>query len=173
MRDVQVYGGTDVETIVRIDRGSAADWRERIAASVTPHPLGHGVFGVSRPVRVESHAQIAEPAMLSRLNGKPAVMLAVIRDPEVSLFRFDAALRERGIGEEVWSEARELRALLLRLAIGALLATLILAFRGAAMYVPLAIALAINVARVTDAHVDAYTLVLAAIAVLAYLVLTK
>ena len=167
VRDVQVFGGRDVETVARMEQGSAQELRERIASSVTPHPLGANVFGVSRPVRIEGHEQLTRPRTLSRLNGKPAVMLAVVRDPEVSLFRFDAALRERALGEEVWSEARELRALLLRLAIGALIATLILAFRGAALYVPLSIALAINVARITDAHIDAYTLVLGAIAIAA------
>ncbi len=167
VRDVQVFGGTEIETVVKLQQGSAEELRERMAASATPHPLGANVFGVSRPFPVASYQRFTGPRSLSRLNGKPAVMLAVIRDPDVSLFRFDAALRARALGEEVWSEATELRALLLRLAIGALVATLILATCRAALYVPLSIALAINLARITDAHVDAYTLIAAAIAIAA------
>ena len=170
VRDVQVFGGTEVETVVKMNpfaRGESADaLRERIASSVTPHPLGRGVSSVEPELRVASFERFTEPASSSRLNGAPVVMLAMIRDAEVSLFRFDGALRERGL-TEVWSEARELRALLLRLAIGALIATLLLATRGAALYAPLSIALAINLARVANARVDAYTLLLGAIAIAA------
>jgi len=163
VRDVQVFGGTEIETVVQLNWGQTPFQLN----DTTPRPLGENVFGVRRELPVESYERLAEPMTLSRLNGQPAVMLAMTRDPEVSLFRFDAALRRRGVGEEVWSEAKELRTLLLRLGIGALVATLILATRGAALYVPLSIALAINLARITNARVDSYTLLAAAIAIAA------
>ncbi|HEX6098294.1 MAG TPA: efflux RND transporter permease subunit [Thermoanaerobaculia bacterium] len=167
VRDVRVFGGTEIETVIETERADAEELREQIASAATPHPLGRNVFGIAPAPPVAGYQRFSEPMMLSRLNGKPVVMLAVIRDPDVSLFRFDAALRDRNLGEEIWSEARELRALLLRLAAGALVATLLLALRGAALYVPLSIALAINVARITGAHVDAWTLLAAAIAIAA------
>ena len=174
VRDVQVFGGTEIETVVKMDpfsRESAAALRDRLAFSSTPHHLGKAVFVI--PSEVEgppSYDRHSEPLTLSRLNGQPAVILAVLRDTDVPLFRFDTSLRERAHAlqlTEVWSEATELRALLLRLAIGALVASLILALRGAGLYIPIAAALAINVARVTDARVDSYTLLIAAVAIAA------
>ena len=190
-RDVEVYGGSDVEAEVRLARGQRLVPEEVIEAIVLHHlgttrtgsrQLAVGAAGVPLERAVRSRAPGAQviarraPAFtMSRLNGKPVVMLAVLRDADVSLFDFDASLRAKAnaLGlEEVWSEAREMRALLVRLAIGALLASLILAVGGWLLgnpwlgaYIPLAIAVAINVARVTGARVDVFTLLVAAVAI--------
>src|SRR5688500_4940119 len=193
-REVEFFGGTDVETEVRLARGQRITPEEVIDA-IVPHHLGTtrvgarqiavGSAGIELDRAVRQRAPGAKavdrrstPFSVSRLNGKPAVMLAVLRDDDVSLFAFDSALREkaRALGlEEVWSEAAEMRAMLRRLGLGALLATLILAIGGfviagrrglqLAAYVPLAIAVAVNIARVSGARVDAFTLLVATVAI--------
>src|SRR5687767_6247205 len=193
-RDVEVYGGTDIETEVRLARGQRVAPEDLIDA-IVPHHLGTtrvgarqiavGSAGIELDRAVRQRApggkavdRRSTPFSVSRLNGKPAVMLAVLRDDDVSLFAFDSALREktRVLGlEEVWSEAAEMRVLFRSLGIGALLATLILAAGGfviagrrgllLAAYVPMAIAVAVNIARISGARVDAFTLLVATVAI--------
>jgi ABC-2 type transport system ATP-binding protein len=205
VREVQVHGGSEVETLVQLDASrfpnvSADAVREAIAASVAPRAISSmsvsgrtfAVGSAARArrieevrvggVRLESIASVRErrtaPTSLSRYNGRPAVMLEVLRDSDVPLFTFASALRARAstLGlTEVWSEATEMRALLARLGIGALLAMLILAIAGVAMrgprgamlafYIPLAFAVALNGARIFGARVDAYTVLVATIAI--------
>ena len=193
-RDVEVYGGTDVETEVRLARGQRIGPEELLDA-IVPHHLGTTRVGarqmavgsegidLDRAVRqrvagARAVTRHSTPFTVSRLNGKPAVMLAVLRDDDVSLFEFDAALRAkvRQLAlEEVWSEASEMRKMLTRLAFGALAAMLILGAGGFAIarrrglllaaYVPLAIAIAINFARIGSARIDAFTLLVATVAI--------
>ena len=135
----------------------------------------------NQPLRLGAIAHItnaaSEPRTMARVNGKPAVLLALYREDDVSLFTFDASLREKLAGlahEEVWSDATELRAILTRVGIGAIGASLLLAAIGfvlagargvvLAVYVPLTVAVAMNVFRLADVRIDASTVVLACIA---------
>ncbi len=109
------------------------------------------------------------PTALARVNGKPAVLMSVFRDDEASLFTFDRAVREK-VGsravEVLWSDADEMRTLLFRAAIAAILASILLGLYngGLALYLPLATAILVNVARLTDMTIDANVVVLAVIA---------
>ena len=128
----------------------------------------------------EIHDRTPEPRTLARVDGKPAVLLAVFRDDEVPLFAFDASLRERLRGvayEEVWNDAAALRALLARVAVGLLLASLLFAAVGVVfggrrgfmlgIYPLLAASIAINVFRLGAMRIDAQTIVIALIAIAA------
>ena len=193
-REVEVYGGVDVEREVRIARGQRLTAEELIDA-IVPHHLGTvrsgsrlvavDAFGTPLDRAVEKSApgafvssRLSRPVTMSRMGGRPVVMLSVLRDDDVSLFDFDAALREKARAhglEEVWSEAAEMRTLLMRLAIGALIASIVLAIGGVLVagrpglvlgaYIPLAVAIAVNVARIAAARVDVFTLLVAAVAI--------
>jgi ABC-2 type transport system ATP-binding protein len=139
------------------------------------------------PLRLSAVADIrrglAASETVSRLNGRPAVVLALYRDEDVPLFRFNGSVRRtirdamtNGVAaEEVWNEAAEVQSLLRTLALGLLLAMVVLAafgwiasgWRGlvAAAYVPLAIALAVLLASAASMRVDAQAMTAVAIAV--------
>ncbi|MCU1230252.1 MAG: ccmA [Acidobacteria bacterium] len=119
--------------------------------------------------RLTSIADVSTAAMpqvqSSRLDGKPAVLLFVMRDESTSPFRFDNSVRERLAAaannvEVISSDAADLRRLLMLLGIGALLATLLLG-----SYLPVAIAIAANIAWLAAIDVDASALIAAAIAI--------
>src|SRR5438045_6923595 len=86
--------------------------------------------------------------------------MAVYRDDNVSLFRFERAL-ERLKVEIIESEAADLRHLLAMLAVGGWCASIVL--RSA--YVPVAIAAAMNLAWITGFDLDAVSIIVALIAI--------
>ena len=115
----------------------------------------------------------------ARVDGQPSTLLLVFRDDEVSLFAFERSVAERlrrsdAPHEIVWSDGRELRGMLWRAAIAAAVGSLLLAvggwvvagFRGmlVALYVPLAFAAFVNLARLASMRIDASTVVAAAVA---------
>jgi ABC-2 type transport system ATP-binding protein len=196
VRDVQIFGARRDEVDVRLKTTSdPASVAAKIVSGVAPRGIGiahqssrvmpvisapsarHAsdvrIGGVPLEAIAEVHERQAAPFSVARLNGRNAVLLWVYRDDEVPLFAFDhdvhARLSHAGV-EEVWSDAAELRAILIRLAIGAAVAMIVLAYFGgfgAALYVPLAIAIAINVWRVTSIRVDVQTLLATAVAIAA------
>jgi len=192
VRDVRVWGAVQEETSVRVrDDAPPSVTADSVRAAIDVAMRGSHIGEVRNgartlpldsaatsarieQVRVGGHpltsiAEVRTAAMpqeqSSRLDGKPAVMLFVMRDESTTPFRFDASVRARlaetaADVEVISSDAADLRRLLLFLALGAAAATLLL---GA--YVPLAIAIAINVAWLASIDVDAPALIAAAIAI--------
>ena len=196
VREVRTFGTTAQELDVRMTSSVIVSAGEVLQGLMT-RPLGDALAGsrriplVAAPaaanvrdvpvrtpdlVRLESIATIrqrrAAPASIARLDGKPAAILMVYRDDEAQLLAFDRTV-QRVIGKRgttLWSDAAELRILLLRLLLAAAVVTVILAFGGGvplALYIPAAIALAINVWSVASIRVDAQTLLVSAIAIAA------
>ncbi|MEA2568389.1 MAG: type transport system ATP-binding protein [Acidobacteriota bacterium] len=189
VRDVRVWGEVLQETSVRLRDDAppsitASAVREAIDSALHGTHIG-AVRNGSRTlpldaaataarideVRIADHrltsiANVSTAAMpqvqSSRLDGKPAVLLFVMRDESTSPFRFDNSVRERLAAnvEVISNDAADLRRLLLLLTIGALAATLLLG-----SYVPVAIAIAANVAWLASIDVDASALIAAAIAI--------
>jgi ABC-type multidrug transport system ATPase subunit/multidrug efflux pump subunit AcrB len=192
VRDVRVWGAVQEETTVRLRDDapasiSASDVRAAIDVAMRGTHIGEIRSGSRTlpfdaaatsaridevrvgPHRLTSIADIRTAAMpqeqSSRLDGKPAVLLFVMRDESTSPFAFDASVRQRlsdataGV-EVISSDADDLRRLLLFLGIGALAATLLLG-----SYVPVAIAIAANIAWLCGIDLDATSLIAAAIAI--------
>jgi ABC-type multidrug transport system ATPase subunit/multidrug efflux pump subunit AcrB len=209
VRTVDVFGGNQREAVVRMHPFaaiSANEVRGAIAESLSPRAIGITRRGAREAIVISAAsattlrdvplragdkviplgavATIAErnalPDRAARLNGKPAVILAIERDHDISLFDFERSVREKllpfGV-EEVWSEAAELRVLLRRVVLALLIATLLLGAGGfvlarmrgllLAMYVPLAAALVINLYRLTAIDVDALAILAALLAIVA------
>ena len=195
VRDVRTYGGTEQEVDVRLmnDSPSAATG-DVIIHDIAPRSVGDMRIGsrrapvfvapaarVIRDIRVGSTllgaiAEIREhraaPTTVARLNGRPAAIVAVFRDDDVPLFRVDddvnRIIGDRGVS--VWSDAGELRLLFRRLALGALMASILLAIGGGlplGFYIPIAVAVIINVWRIASLRADVQTLLVASIAVAA------
>jgi ABC-2 type transport system ATP-binding protein len=126
------------------------------------------------PLRLGDVATITlheqEPQSVAHLDGRPAVILNVFRDDSALLLTFDRAVR-RTVGRNaamIWSDAAEVRTILVYATVGAAAATLILMLCAgwtAGAYVPLAIGLLVNVWRTAPFRVDAQTLLLSAIAI--------
>ena len=180
VRDVQTFGTTREEIDVRVTNDAIVS-AGAVMRAIVPRPLGEVRVGSRRlplvadpaasriadvphgALRLGDIADVSlrreEPASVARLNGRPAAILSVFRDDDAQLLTFDRSVA-RVIGTRgtvIWSDAAELRGILWHLAAAALVATLILALR-APLYVPLAIALLINVWRVASLRVDAQTL---------------
>ncbi len=89
----------------------------------------------------------------------------------MSLFAFDRAVHDTLRGHataDLWNDATELRALLLRVAAGSIVAALLLMLAGHPLlgaYIPLAFAVVINVCRIASLRVDALALLAACIAI--------
>ena len=181
VRDVQTFGTTREEIDVRTDARLTPDALARsllprpIGETLVAHPAAHRIEDVLvDSIRLSAIADIRrrreEPSSIARLNGKPAAIVSVFRDDEAQLLAFDRAVG-RVVGERgtaIWSDAAELRTILWRLLIAAAVATIFMP-----RYVPLAIALIINVWRVADMHVDAQTLLMTAIAIAAVAALSR
>ena len=196
VRDVQTFGTTREEVDVRLTSDAIVS-AGTIIRGLMPRPIGEASAGsrrlplVALPsarriadvplatpalVRLGAIADIRqrreEPQSIARLNGQPAAIVSVYRDDDAQLLSFDRAVR-RVIGPRgtvIWSDAAELRIILLRLLAAAAIATIILAIGGGpqlALYVPMAVALAINVWRLASLRVDAQTLLVTTIAVAA------
>ncbi|HKO00887.1 MAG TPA: efflux RND transporter permease subunit, partial [Thermoanaerobaculia bacterium] len=192
VRDVRVWGGVEEETSVRVRDDAppsitTGDVRDAIDIAMRSSHIGEVRNGTRTlpldaaatsaridQVRIGTHAltsiaDVRTAAMpqeqSSRLDGKAAVMLFVMRDESTTPFRFDESVRAR-LAESaadvdvISSDAADLRRLLLFLALGAAAATLLL---GA--YTPLAIAIAINIAWLASIDVDAPALIASAIAI--------
>jgi ABC-type multidrug transport system ATPase subunit len=173
VRDVQTSGTARDEIDVQSEVDPAT-----IVAALTPRPLGKKVIAAPAARRIRDLPMLAgaeirlrreEPSSIARLNGRPAAIVNVFRDDEAPLLSFDRNVRQvvGTRGTVIWSDAAELRAILWRLAIAAMVAMLILAINGEWLYVPLAVALVINVWRVASMRVDARTLAMTAIAIAA------
>jgi ABC-type multidrug transport system ATPase subunit len=196
VREVRTFGTSAQEIDVLLTTGAIVSSAE-ILQGLMQRPLGEALVGsrrmplVAAPaasnirdvpvrtpdvVRLESIATIRqrreEPESIARLNGKPAAILMVYRDDDAQLLTFDRIV-QRVIGSRgtlLWSDADELRIILLRLLIAAAVATIVLAFGGGvqtALYIPTAIALAINVWSVMSLRADVQTLLVGAIAIAA------
>ena len=200
VQEVTTFGGTEDEVDVRAFGEAPAAFGEAIRAARAPRLLGRAMLasrnvtvmaaaGASRlrevrigGQRLDSIASIrerqAEPRAVAKMNGHAAVVLAIVRDDDVSLFAFDRAVRATLRGHnasEISSDATELRALLLRVVGGALLATILLTLAGfrsggrgglvLGTYVPLAFALMINICCIASVRVDALGLMAACVAV--------
>ena len=202
VRDVRAYGlvEREVEIVMTSDSVPAAAVSEAVAA-LAPRSLGtqtareipvvvaprttelrDALLRVgTMPIRLGAVADVrgrtAEATTLARVNGKPATLLALYRDDDVSLFAFDVSVRERLRGvayEMISSDAAKLRAMLMRFAAGAMVASLLFAAIGfafggrrgliLAIYLPLAAAVAVNVFRLAGMAVDAQTIVVASVA---------
>ena len=194
VRDVRTFGTPAQELDVRLTSGAIVSAGE-ILQGLLPQPLGEARVGsrrvplVAAPaatnirdvpvrtpalVRLESIATIRqrreEPDSIARLNGHPAAILMVYRDDDAQLLTFDREV-QRVIGRRgttLWSDAAELRTILFRLLIAAVVASIVLAFGGGfplALYVPAAIALAINIWSVASVRVDVQTLLVSAVAI--------
>jgi ABC-2 type transport system ATP-binding protein len=164
-RDVQTFGTAREAIDVRGD----VDART-IAAAILPHPIGKTVVAAPEVRRIgdlplEVTERLEPPASVARLDGKPVTVASIFRDDDAPLLGFDRAVQRTlaGRGSVIWSDAAELRAILWRLAVAAIVATILC--RSA--YVPLAVALLVNVWSVTSIRVDAQTLAMATIAVAA------
>jgi ABC-2 type transport system ATP-binding protein len=196
VREVDTSGTTREETDVRLT-GDAAVSPATILQELTPRPIGAVTTGsrrlplvavpatsriddvlVSAPALVRLGAiagirrRLAEPASIAQLNGTPAAVINIFRDDDVQLLAFDRAVT-RVAGSRatvIWSDAAELKIILQRLLMAALIATLILMIGGGpwlGLYVPLAAALVINVWRVASIRIDEQTLLVTAIAIAA------
>jgi ABC-2 type transport system ATP-binding protein len=193
VREVQTFGTAAQELDVRLTSDAVVSASE-VARSLMPRPLGDARVGSRRMplaaapaatnirdvpvrtpalVRLESIATIRqrreEPASIARLDGRPAAMLMVYRDDETQLLRFDAEV-QRVVGKRgtmLWSDAAELRIILVRLLIAAIIASIVLAFGDfpLALWIPTAIALAINIWSIASIRVDAQTLLASAIGI--------
>jgi ABC-2 type transport system ATP-binding protein len=120
----------------------------------------------------------SEPRMVAKMNGHNAVILAIVRDDAVSLFAFDRAVRKtlrcRNTAE-ISNDAAELQALLLRVGGGALLIAIVLLLAGGRIigrggwvlgaYMPVALALIVNVCVISSLRVDGLGLLMACVAV--------
>jgi len=195
VREVQTYGTAASELDVRLASDAVVSASE-VAQGLMPRPLGVARVGsrhlplaaaaaatdirdvpVRTPalVRLESIATIrqraSEPASIARLNGRPAAMLMVYRDDDTQLLRWNAEV-QRVVGKRgttLWSDAAELRIILMRLLIAAAVASLILALADfpLGLWIPAAIALAINVWSIASVRVDAQTLLASAVGIAA------
>jgi ABC-2 type transport system ATP-binding protein len=214
VREVRVFGGIEREVEVNLARGIApAVVRQSIERSMGGHAIGVATISARRlplivapaaasihdvriPVGqtlapIDSVASVAErraeARAVARVNGQPAILMAIFRDDTTSLFTLERSVTSklRGVQwESVWSEAGELRGFLRRAAIGLLLMIVALLFvepvapsgdrarpvltagtLAPALYVPVAIALMILVARLFDASVDVSTVIAALIAI--------
>jgi ABC-type multidrug transport system ATPase subunit len=196
VREVRAYGAPAEEVDVRVTSGATITTSD-VLQGLLPHPLGDARAGSRRVpllaapaatdirdvpvrtpavVRLESIASIrqrrAEPQSIARLDGHPAAILAVYRDEDTQLLTFDGAVR-RVVGRRgmtLWSDADELRTLLIRLLIAAAVAFVVLLFGGGAplgLYIPAAVALLINVWSVASIRVDTQTLLFSAVALAA------
>jgi ABC-type multidrug transport system ATPase subunit len=189
VREVATFGGTQEEVNIRTIRPLA---NTAVVEALSPRTIGLAPFGERRAaviagasapriadVRINGQrlgsiasitTRLAPPQSAARLNGRKAVLVTVVRDDDVSLFAFDRAVRTtlRGLAATALrSDAAELRALLLRVALGALTAAVILALlaRRLALYIPLAFAVMINVSVVTGTRLDAGGILAACVAV--------
>ncbi len=195
VREVQTYGTAAPELDVRLTSDAVVSAAE-VAQGLMPRPLGEAGVGSRRVplsaaaaaanirdvpvrtpalVRLESIATIrqraSEPASIARLNGRPAAMLMVYRDDDTQLLRWNAEV-QRVVGKRgtiLWSDAAELRIILMRLLIAAAIASIILALGDfpLALWIPAAIALAINVWSIASIRVDAQTLLASAVGIAA------
>ncbi|MEK6375252.1 MAG: efflux RND transporter permease subunit [Acidobacteriota bacterium] len=196
VRDVQTFGTTGAEVDVRLTSDAVVS-AGAIIRGLMPRPLGDARSGsrrlplVAAPaatrirdlllatpalVRLGAIADIRErreePASIARLDGRPAAIVRVFRDDDAQLLSFDRAVA-RVVGDRgttIWSDAAELRVILRRLVAAAVVASLILAIGGGlplGLYIPLSIALAINVWRIASLRVDAQTLLVTAVALAA------
>ncbi|MEA2237879.1 MAG: type transport system ATP-binding protein [Thermoanaerobaculia bacterium] len=196
VREVRTFGTSAQEIDVLMTSGAIVTSGE-ILQGLMPRPLGDALVGsrrmplVSAPaatnirdvpvrtpdvMRLDSIATITqrreEPASIASLNGKPAAILMIYRDDAAQLLTFDRTV-QRVIGKRgttLWSDAAELRIILIRLLIAAVIASIVLAFGGGvpfALYIPTAIALAINVWSVMSLRADVQTLLVGAIAIAA------
>ncbi len=195
VREVQTYGTAAPELDVRLTSDAVVSAAE-IAQGLMPRPLGVARVGSRRVpltvaaaatnirdvpvrtpalVRLESIATIrqraSEPASIARLNGRPAAMLMVYRDDDTQLLRWNAEV-QRVVGKRgtmLWSDAAELRIILVRLLIAAAVASVILALADfpLALWILAAIALAINVWSIASVRVDAQTLLASAVGIAA------
>jgi ABC-2 type transport system ATP-binding protein len=196
VREVRTFGTSAHEIDVLLTSGAIVSSAE-ILQELMPRPLGEALVGYRRMplvaapaatnirdvpvrtpdvVRLESIATITqrreEPESIARLNGKPAAILMVYRDDDAQLLTFDRTVQRviGGRGTILWSDAAELRIILLRLLIAAAVASIVLAFGGGvplALYIPTAIALAINAWSITSLRADMQTLLAAAVAIAA------
>jgi ABC-2 type transport system ATP-binding protein len=182
VREVQTFGTRREEIDVHLSTDAPVS-RADVARDLLPRPLGeamgevHRVPVVAQPAapRIEELPALGdqidrivlrreEPSSLARLDGRPAATVAVFRDDETPLLAFDRAVR-RGAGgaTTLWSDAAELRTILVYLGIALLIAAVVL--RNA--YIPLSIALLVNVWSVAAMRVDTETLVVSAVAIAA------
>jgi ABC-type multidrug transport system ATPase subunit len=196
VRDVRTFGTPAEEVDVRLTSGAIVSAND-VLQGLLPHPLGDARAGARRVplvaaaaatnirdvpvrtpdlVRLESIASIRqrreEPESIARLDGRLAAIVMVYRDEDTQLLTFDRAVRRvvANRGTTLWSDADELRTLLVRLLIAAGVAAIILALAGGislGIYIPAAIALLINIWSVTALRVDAQTLLLSAVAIAA------
>ncbi|HJQ40357.1 MAG TPA: hypothetical protein VKB93_24700, partial [Thermoanaerobaculia bacterium] len=145
VRSVELFGLEQPVIDVRLRRGvDAAVVRAAIDAALAPRPLAKTVVVAPSARRIEDvpvgavrlgaiaevRPRIAEAESLARVNGRPAILMAIRRDDDASLFAFESSVHERLQGNELYNEAAELRAMLLRAAIAALVASLLLALWG-------------------------------------------
>jgi ABC-2 type transport system ATP-binding protein len=195
VREVQTYGTAAPELDVRLTSDAVVSASE-VAQGLMPRPMGDTRVGSRRMpltaaaaatnirdvpvrtpalVRLESIATIrqhaSEPASIARLDGRPAAMLMVYRDDDTQLLRWNAEV-QRVVGKRgttLWSDAAEVRIILMRLLIAALIASIVLAFADfpLALWIPTAIALAINVWSIASIRVDAQTLLASAVGIAA------
>jgi ABC-type multidrug transport system ATPase subunit len=193
VREVQTFGTSAQELDVRLMSDAVVSASD-IAQSLKPRPIGDARIGSRRMplaaaaaatnirdvpvrtpalVRLESIARIRqrakEPDTIARLDSRPAAMLMVYRDDDTQLLRFDSEVR-RVVGKRgtiLWSDAAELRIILVRLLIAAVITSIVLAFGDfpLALWIPAAIALAINVWSLASIRVDAQTLLASAIGI--------
>ncbi|HEX3068077.1 MAG TPA: ATP-binding cassette domain-containing protein, partial [Thermoanaerobaculia bacterium] len=195
VREVQTFGTAAPELDVQLTSDNIVSANE-VAQGLTRRPIGDARVGSRRMplsaaaaatnirdvpirapalVRLESIATIQqrreEPASIARLDGKSAAMLMVYRDDDTPLLRFDREV-QRVLGNRgtmLWSDAGELRVILVRLLIAAAISTIILAIADfpLALWIPAAIALIINVWSIASIRVDAQTLLASAIGIAA------
>jgi ABC-type multidrug transport system ATPase subunit len=195
VREVQTFGTAAQELDVRLTSDDIVSASE-VAQGLMPRPLGELLVGSRRVplsaaaaatsirdvpvrtpalVRLESIATIQqrreEPESIARLDGRPAAMLMVYRDDDTQLLRWNAEV-QRVVGKRgtmLWSDAAELRIILIRLLIAAVIASIVLALADfpLALWIPAAIALAINVWSIASIRVDAQTLLASAIGIAA------
>lgn len=210
VRDVQLFGSDERLTDIRLLPGApetitAPAVVNSVRAGLAPSNLGfvggsraQPVVGAPATTRVEDlpirsgdailplrtvagiSTSTSGPDAVARVAGRPATLLSIFRDDEISLFTFERSVTEKignltGLTAEIlWSDGRELRAMLGRGAVAAAIASLLLAIVGymlggwrglfLAAYVPLAAALFVNLAGFLSIRVDASTVVTIAIA---------
>jgi ABC-type multidrug transport system ATPase subunit len=196
VRDVQTFGATRSEVDVRVNNDAAVS-AGTIIRGLMPHPIGEVSAGprriplIAAPAarRIEDipiatpallplgaisgiHRRREEPSSIARLNGQPAAIINIFRDDDAQLLSFDRAVSRVAGGRVtvIWSDAAELRIILWRLLAAAVMATLLFMISGRpslGLYVPMAVALAVNVWSVASLRVDSQTLLMTVIAVAA------
>jgi ABC-2 type transport system ATP-binding protein len=184
VREVRTFGTRrrqiDVRSDLQLDPST-------IIGGLQPEPIGDvrsgsrrvDVIGEPAYANVRDAARGAdirprweEASSIAKLDGRAAVIVSVFRDEETPLLTFDRAVRAltRGRVTIIWSDADELRAILLRLLLGAAIAAIVLWLAGGfrlALYIPLAIAIVVNAWSIAALRIDAQTLLASAIAIAA------